>query len=324
MTQPRNIEPGRTLMVTLRTARRVFYFAPSSAVNALIEYVVAFAAKRHNIGITAMVWMSNHAHLVINDHHGCVPDFLQTMNALLARALNKYRGERGGVLARDSVDLKLLDGRDGTLTALAYVGANPVAAACVEHGRDWPGLRTLAKDIGRRERTVTRPAFFFRHRDQGYRGALPETVKLRFELPLAVPEQGRGQFIHDMENAVREAEEKARADVQASGKSFRGAAGCRNVDHRTQADSWEPSGAGTGPSKILTHDEARREAAREELAAFLDAYALAFERWRIGCRDVSFPRGTYRLARTFGAPVAGAPEPGPHVSEPPEPAPSTT
>jgi hypothetical protein len=246
------------------------------------------------------------------------------MNALLARALNSYRGERGGIMARDNVDLKLLDGRDGALTALAYVGANPVAAACVEHGRDWPGLRTLAKDIGRRERTVDRPAFFFRHRDQGYRGALPKTVQLRFELPLVVPDHGRGQFIHDMENAVRAAEEKARADVRASGKTFRGAARCRNVDHRTQANSWEPSGAGKGPSKILTHDEGRREEAREQLAAFLNAYALAFGRWRQGDRDVAFPRGTYRLVRSFGAPVTAVPDSVPAAPTPPPTDPPST
>ncbi|MBT9558991.1 MAG: hypothetical protein IV100_23370, partial [Myxococcales bacterium] len=186
MTEPRQIEPGRTLMVTTRTFRRTFFLTPSSVVNEVMHYVIGYACWKHGVGLVAAVVQSNHAHLLINDHLGNAPEFVQTVNMLVARALNAKRGETGGVFARDNVHLMEVCGRDGAITAIAYIGANPVAAACVEHGRDWPGLRSQPRQLARTDIEVSRPTFFMAHKDLGYRGRLPEKVELRYELPVCV------------------------------------------------------------------------------------------------------------------------------------------
>ncbi len=304
VTEPRQIEPGRTLMVTTRTFRRTFFLTPSSTVNDVMQYVIGYACRKHGVGLVSAVVLSNHMHLLVNDHLGNAPEFVQTVNSLVARALNAKRGEHGGMFARDNVDLKLVCGRAAAITAIAYLGANPVAAACVEHGRDWPGLRSQPRQLARTDLEVSRPTFFMAHRDLGYRGRLPEKVELRYELPLCVAEADRGLFVHDAEVALSAAEDKARQDVRAAGKTFLGAARCRNVDHLRTAKSWEPHGPNTGPSPFLVHDEAEEKRLLEELQLFLQAYALAYARFKAGDTTVTFPRGTYRLVRSFGAHVA--------------------
>jgi putative transposase len=145
-------------MVTVRAVHRLFLFVPTDTVNALIEYLVAYAAEQHGVGVVSMCWLSNHAHLVVNDHLGVVPDFVQTLNMLLARALNALRGDHGSVFERGNVDYKTIDGAGAAVTAIAYVAANPVEAGCVEYGREWPGVRSHIKDMGGREREVQRIA----------------------------------------------------------------------------------------------------------------------------------------------------------------------
>ncbi|MBT9560040.1 MAG: hypothetical protein IV100_28685, partial [Myxococcales bacterium] len=70
------------------------------------------------------------------------------------------------------------------------------------------------------------------------------------------------------------------------------------------AKSWEPHGPNTGPSPFLVHDELEEKRLLEGLHLFLRAYALAYARFKAGDHNVAFPRGTYRLMRSFGARVA--------------------
>ena len=177
VTEPRQIEPGRTLMVTTRTFRRTFFLTPSSTVNDVMQYVIGYACRKHGVGLVSAVVLSNHMHLLVNDHLGNAPEFVQTVNSLVARALNAKRGEHGGMFARDNVDLKLVCGRAEAITAIAYIGANPVAAACVEHGRDWPGLRSQPRQLARTDMEVSRPTFFMAHKDLGYRGRLRQAAR---------------------------------------------------------------------------------------------------------------------------------------------------
>ncbi len=328
MTTPRQIEPGRTVMVTTRTFRRTFFLTPSSYVNAIVQYVIAYACQRHGVGLVAIICQSNHIHLLINDHLGNAPDFMQTVNTLIARGLNAKRGESGGVFARDNVDFKVVKGRDGAITAIAYIGANPVAAGCVEHGRSWIGLRSRPSQLARTVTEVSRPVYFLAHKDLGYRGRLPEKVELRYELPIGVPEADRGQFVHDAEVALSAAEEKARQEIRAAGKTFVGVAGCRNVDHRRTAKKWEPRGPNSRKSPFLVHDEDEEQRLLASLQLFLEAYALAYARFKAGDATATFPIGTYRLARSFGArvatldPVTAAPSPA-VAGLPPAPPPVT-
>jgi hypothetical protein len=107
--------------------------------------------------------------------------------------------------------------------------------------------------------------------------------------------------------ALSAAEERARQDVRATGKTFLGAAHSRNVDHRRTAKRWEPHGPNTGPNPFLVHDNEEEKRLLAELHLFLHAYVLAYARFKAGDPTVTFPRGTYRAVRSFGAHVAPLP-----------------
>lgn len=298
VTPPRRVLPGALWLVTSRAVHRLFRFAPGPTTNHLVRYLVAYAFERYGVGLVGMTWMSNHAHLVVVDPQGRLPDAVRLLDALLARALNALRGDRGAVFERGNVDLKELVGREAVIVALAYVAANPVAAGCVEHGREWPGVRSRAKDLGRSEE-ITRPEGLFRHRALGYRGRLPERVTLHHVVPEVCGERGR--MVHDVEVAVGEAEARARDEVLASGRGFLGRARCvgRSPDERGTA--YEAAGPGTGPEPVLATDAAERAERVMAWRWFWDAYRAALGLWRTGIRTVEFPPGTWALVRLHGA-----------------------
>jgi putative transposase len=295
--------------VTVRATSRLFKFVPTDDVNALIRYAVAYAAESHGVGIVAMTWMSSHAHILVNDHDGTLPRFTQTLNTMVACALNALRGERGSVFERNNVDHKAVIGRTGATIILAYLAANPVEAGCVEYGREWPGVRSHARAMGREAKEIPRPDHYFCHRHLGYRGDLPATLTMRYELPLCVDAADRGQFLHEAELAIAEAEANARATVLAKGRTFLGAAACRRASHETRARSSEPTGLGTGPDPILATDPAQKRHEEDALAHFHDAYRESWSRWQAGERDVVFPAGTWHLVQCHHAACATLPPP---------------
>jgi putative transposase len=310
MTDPRHIVAGASWLVTTRCIERRYLMVPTENVTAIITYLLAQSAEEHGIGIHGATFMSTHAHLVVTDPRGVLPAFLQAFHGTLARSLNLLHGRTGSVFARNNVDLKRIGGEAAFVSILAYVAANPVEAGAVAHGRDWPGLRTQAKDMGREGEEHRRPGHFFKHRSGTYRGCLPEKATLRCELPPCVSPERRGHFIHALEQAIGAAEAKARATAAADGIRFMGAAACRLQSPEARATSPEPQGLGSGPDPIAADDDTTREALEAEHGGFLDAYKAARLTWEAGDRDVIFPRGSWLIVWRHRArcwPEPGAP-----------------
>lgn len=301
MTAPRRILPGSIIMVTLRCTQRRFRLAPSNAVNALVTYLVAVMSVKYRVGVVAMTWQSNHAHLVVVDHDARLPAMLQEMNGLLARGLNRIRMMRGSVFERNNVHMKFLVKPRSIFVALGYIAANPVAAGCVEFGVDWPGIRSQVRHIGRPGVAVKRPDHLFEKLGGDFLGGLPETGVLMYELPPSVASDERGQFIHLAEQAVHEAEEKARAENAAEGVRYLGRARCWNADPDLQGIAEEDHGEDGGSDLILATDVETKKEAQKELAVFYKSYVDAWKRWRDGDRGVVFPAGTWKMVRSYGA-----------------------
>ncbi len=60
MTQARQIVPGRTYLLTRRTAQRQFLLLPSEVVNQVFLYCLAFAALAYGLEVHAFCVLSNH------------------------------------------------------------------------------------------------------------------------------------------------------------------------------------------------------------------------------------------------------------------------
>ncbi|MBT9558475.1 MAG: hypothetical protein IV100_20740 [Myxococcales bacterium] len=307
MTTPRHIVPGALLMVTMRCVHRLFKLAPSREVNEIVEYLLAHESTKYGVGLIASTYMSNHCHLIVVDHEGRLPDMLQEMNMILARGLNHVRGERGTFFDRNNVDVKSLEDDGALFVAMGYLAANPVAAACVERGADWVGIRSVPKDMGAPGREVKRPEWLFRPAYGDYAGELPETAMLHYELPPGYTAETRGQAVHVGEMAVHLAETWAREKNARQGVKYLGRARCWNADHNLRGTQWEPHGPNSGPDPIMATSEETRYVAELERKAFLDGYGESLDLWQQGDHAVIFPFGTWNFVRHHAAVVAVPP-----------------
>ena len=77
-------------MVIRRTTQRQFLLRPSKAINQCIRYCVSIAAERSGAELHALMFMSNHYHIILMDVEGRLPVFTETLNRLLAKSLNVY------------------------------------------------------------------------------------------------------------------------------------------------------------------------------------------------------------------------------------------
>ena len=60
MTEPRQVLPGRTYLLTRRTAQRRFLLLPSAVVEQVFLYCLAFAALSFGLEIHGFCVLSNH------------------------------------------------------------------------------------------------------------------------------------------------------------------------------------------------------------------------------------------------------------------------
>ncbi len=291
MTAPRQVLPGTTYLVTRRCAQRKFLLRPSAETNRIFLYVLAVAARRFAVQVHAFCVLSNHFHLVATDPHARLPAFEQYLDSLVARAVNASLGRWESFWAPSSYSAVTLVSPDDTVAKIAYVLANPVAAALVQRGRDWPGLWTAPEEIGAVTLTARRPTTFFRTT-----GHLPDVA----DLPLVAPPgfESPEDFRARLGATLASLEEVARRELASGGRGFHGAAKILAQKPWGRPASGEPRRA-LNP-RVAARDKWKRIEALSRLREFLAAYRDAWKALRAGVRDALFPAGTYLLRVAHG------------------------
>ncbi len=296
MTAPRRVLPGTTYLITRRCSERRFFLRPSEAVNEIVLFVLALAARRYGVLVHAFCVLSNHAHLVVTDTTGTLPGFMQYLDSLVARAVNASLGRFEGFWSSDASYSAVEPlGAEDVLAKTAYVLANPVAAGLVRRAAEWPGLWTSPEQIGAAKLTARKPQRFF-----DPKGYLPDEVELQLTVPPGFA--SAAEFRALLSSAVQELEEKHRNALAAQGRRFLGVA-------RVLAQSPFARPAAGEPRfelkpRIAARDKWRRIEGILRLRSFVDAYRKAFEAWRSSARDVVFPAGTYLLRVLHGVQCA--------------------
>jgi putative transposase len=274
--------PGASYLVTRRCFQRQFLLKPSVRTNRLLAYLLALSSRRFGVRLHAYCFLSNHFHLVLTDPGACLPAFSQYLDSLIARAQNAFLGRFESFWAPSSYSaVVLVDGQD-IVDKAAYVLANPVAAGLVRRGRDWPGLHSLAEEVGRRGVEQARPLGFFRTQ-----GGMPERAVLELLCPPGF--ESAEEFGRRLEQALEEREQKAREEL--GGRGVLGVAGVM-----AQGEGARPLGRearGKLRPRVGCRDKWRRVEALGRLRSFLEGYREAWEEFRRGYREVLFPAGTY-------------------------------
>src|ERR1700733_14651755 len=92
MSQPRQILPNATYLITRRVILRHMFLRPDRAMTQILVYLLAVLARRHGIEVHALCAMSTHIHLVVTDVRGVLPVFLHAFHRMVAMCTKNYRG----------------------------------------------------------------------------------------------------------------------------------------------------------------------------------------------------------------------------------------
>ncbi len=269
----------------------MFLLRPSKVVNACIRYCLAVAQRRSGVKIHAVVFLSNHYHIVLTDVRRKLPIFTEELNKLLARSLNCLHGrwENFFSAGQQTSQVALVSEHD-VLAKTVYTLANPTQAMLVSHGPDWPGVRLFRKS----QYQALKPKFFFRREDVG--GKLPDKLMLKISAPpIGVQEQLCDDVV---QKAASAREKQLRERASEEGKRFLGARAVKA--QRIDRSPRSPAPRRGMSPRVACRDKWRRIEVLGRLASFIASYREVREKFISGVTDVVFPAGTYQMANQFG------------------------
>ncbi|UJR84055.1 Hypothetical protein I5071_61260 [Sandaracinus amylolyticus] len=261
----------------------------------LFVYALALCARKHGVLVHVATLMSTHEHLVVTDVAGVLPDFLRDLHRWVALGTKVLRRWEGAVWDHEPSSIVELRTRDAVVQKSAYAIANPVLAGLVREAKDWPGVQTRPREIGRGVLKARRPPMFFDPHNEQW----PDAVELELS---PFPSISSGWSPDEMRRAIAQEVERqerdARIEVRARGVAFLGARRCQSVAPHVRARAHEPVRK-RNPTFAVGRGRATElvEAIRE-LREFRRAYHDAMARWRAGDRAVTFPAGTWSMLRT--------------------------
>lgn len=299
VSQPREIVPGATYLITRRVLRRHLLFRPDPAITQLLLYTLAVSARRYGIQVHALCAMSTHLHIVVTDVNGVLPRFLQFFHRIAALGTKVLRQWEGPVWDHASTSVVRLLTRAAVVEKIAYVLANPVAAGLVRHAREWPGATVDVGKLGRGTLRATRPTVYLDPENPQW----PEEATLPLALPPIVEQDNAEDFRREVAAELERLEAQAHAEIQRQGLRFLGADRASKVSPYERATSFEALRDRNPTFAVGRGQGDAWRIARAAVRAFRSSYRAALDLWRAGVRSVEFPAGTWWMHTFHGASV---------------------
>ena len=159
MSCPRNLYPDTTVFVTVRCVHESYRLVPTKLVRRVVDFCFAVVSTRYRnaygMKFYEYEFLSTHYHLLSGNGCGRITDFLQDLNALIARELNAVRGTSGAFFDRaPGIQTVLGDGK--VFEHCVYTLANAVAAGIVRRTKQWEGSNSRRFEYGK-EYSVSKP-----------------------------------------------------------------------------------------------------------------------------------------------------------------------
>ena len=286
-------------MVTRRVRQRQFLLRPDPDVNQNIRYVLAVMAKKYEIKLHAVMFMSNHYHICLTDPEGRIVDFERDFNSFVAHAINAQFGEREALWNSSQSSHVVMETPLELVREIAYTMANPVEAGLVRTIQEWPGV---AHSWPCEEIEVERPKRYFSSRKDS---KWPEKATLRFSRPDGFDEYND----KDLADKLVRTTDQRELDLQNKHKAAkRGYLGTRRIlkQSRHSSPSTKEEWFKISP-RIACLDKDRRQARIAYNQNWRKDYAAAWEQWKAGDHNVVFPYGTYQMRVLHSARVAEEP-----------------
>jgi len=288
-------EGGALVEVTTRTIQGRLLLRPSPATNEIVLGVLGRAQRIYDVGISAVVVLSNHYHCLLRIRDAKqLRDFMCYFNSNLAREIGRLVGWRDKIWSRRFTAVVISAEPEAQRSRLKYLLGHGVKEFLVDRTREWPGVhsvRALLDDEPLAGYWFDRTQeFAARQRGEDFRRldfAERETVTLS-PLPcwegLPADEQKRR-----VAEVVHEVESEAGAHRDKTGTTPMGAAAIRKQNPHDQ-----PQRSKKSPAPLFHAASKRvRDDLRADYYAFLAAFREAAERLKAGILPVVFPAGSF-------------------------------
>jgi hypothetical protein len=288
----KQVVPGKVWAVDRRTTRRYFLFRPDAArrIEDAFWYCLAVCANEFGIKVHAATLMSTHMHVIYTDTRGVQPTFKREFHRMFAHCVK-------GILCWPEEVFKPNTAggehepltEDALIKDLAYLIANSVSAFAVRYAKDWPGAKTLPRDIGRRVIRTKRPNVYLDPNNPRW----PEVAELELTMPESLDAAyGLEGACKRIAEAVKRLEHEAWEEARRSGIAFKGARRVLRTPHTVRARSYEVFGK-INPRFSAAGDRKAAAAKVRALRQFDAEYDAALARWTSGDRRAVFPYGTW-------------------------------
>lgn len=290
MTQPVEVYPGDTLLLTRKITEDWFLMKPTPELKALVGYMLVYWADRYDLELLAVIILGNHLHVLYRHRTARGPRFCQMAEHWIARIMNRRLSRTGyHFFAPGPCRPKRCITPADVENAADYVVTNATRHGLVERAYDWPGLLFGPEQAGE-----TIP--FARPPELSKSKVFPERLLCEVPVPdhlrhLSFPEVH--QKFAKRRQAIEAVEFKKR-----DGK-FMGVERAMTVPKFSRPKN---------PKRSLFHpffgscDPSALAEAKASRAIFIKSYAARLEQFRTGDRTSPWPPGTYKMRRTYGLP----------------------
>lgn len=297
----RYVPPSTLVEVTTRTVHARFLLRPGRDLNEIVLGLLARAASRYDVKVCAFIFLSNHAHLLLQPADAeQLALFMGYLNGNLAKEAGRLHGWRERFWSRRYRAIVISDEEEAQVQRLRYLLENGCKENLVRRPQDWPGATCVHALLGGRP---VRGVWFDRSaeyaaRQRGERFSkydFAEELELRLSPLPAWSGVERAETRQRVRELLKGIEADCRRESRTTGVSPLGARRiCRQNPHSTSEN------AGRSPAPRF---HAIKRSVREDLEiayqAFLEAYQLASRALRSGKLDAGFPAGCFRPRLPF-------------------------
>jgi len=288
-------EGGALVEITTRAVGARYLLKPSEELNESIVGVIARAQQAYGVPVHALVFMSNHYHMLVSVQDACqMARFMNYVNGKLAKEAGRFNDWRERLWGRRYQGVVVSSEEQEQVERLRYVLSHGCKEGLVAMPQEWPGVNSVQALV---DGTPLKGLWFDRSRESNARTRGKAFHRLEFATvetldftPLPcykhLSKTTYRSWIADLVTDI-EVETAARHKLEETAPLGAAIATAISAHHRPTAPkkSWAP----------LFH--AATKAARRELIEayrwFVVAYWEAVEKLRAGDLSVVFPPGSF-------------------------------
>lgn len=280
----RDKNPAVFRLISIRTEEARLFMVPNKEMRKLTGGIVARYQEIFGIEIYALIYLSNHPHLLVRAPKSNIDEFCENVHREVARRVNWRNNRRGKFWGRRYTDLHVVSESD-LLEAFLYVTTNAVRHGLVDDPKLWPGLSSYSQSITEKEET-----FIFHHYSaaRGEPQVTEHTLRIS-PLPqfAALPPKKRKKVMKKLIDERTQELIKARREA---GQGFLGLKGVQLQDpfSRPREISNKPRGPIYSKDPCIIREFSQK--IRERRGQYIEASM----RFRAGALETRFPENSFK------------------------------